>query len=105
MEASASSSRYHEGYGRWQRDPEGFWAEAAKAIDWYEPATRVFDPSVGVYGRWFVGATCNTCHNAVDRHVEVPDPKGPVRLSRGSVADLVDNGVGVEPGLIAVDLD
>jgi propionyl-CoA synthetase len=69
MEASASSSRYHEVYGRSQRDPEGFWAEAAKAIDWYEPAIRVFDPSAGVYGRWFVGATCNTCHNAVDRHV------------------------------------
>ena len=31
--------------------------------------TRVFDPTAGVYGRWFVGAVCNTCFNAVDRHV------------------------------------
>ena len=30
----------------------------------------MFDPNAGVYGRWFVGAECNTCHNAVDRHVE-----------------------------------
>jgi propionyl-CoA synthetase len=65
----ARSSRYHEAYGRWQRDPEGFWAEAARDIDWYEPVDKVFDASAGVYGRWFVGATCNTCYNAVDRHV------------------------------------
>jgi propionyl-CoA synthetase len=68
MEAR-TSSRYQEVYARWQRDPQGFWAEAAQAIDWYEPAKQVFDPAAGVYGRWFVGATCNTCFNAVDRHV------------------------------------
>src|SRR5215831_13405846 len=65
----ARASRYHEVYGRCQRDPEGFWAEAAREIDWYEPIAKVFDPSAGVYDRWFVGATCNTCYNAVDRHV------------------------------------
>jgi propionyl-CoA synthetase len=63
------TSRYRDIYARAQRDPEGFWGEAARAIDWYEPAKRVFDPGAGVYGRWFVGATCNTCHNALDRHV------------------------------------
>src|ERR1043166_4831475 len=63
------TSRYHDLYARAQSDPEGFWGEAARAIDWYRPAKRVFDPGAGVYGRWFVGATCNTCHNAIDRHV------------------------------------
>ena len=29
----------------------------------------MFDPDAGVYGRWFVGGVCNTCWNAVDRHV------------------------------------
>jgi propionyl-CoA synthetase len=62
-------SRYHEVYARAHRDPVGFWAEAAADIDWYEPATKVFDPAMGIYGRWFVGATCNSCFNAVDRHV------------------------------------
>jgi propionyl-CoA synthetase len=66
---SASTSRYPEVYARWQRDPEGFWAEAAQAIDWYTPAARIFDPNMGIYGRWFVGASCNTCFNALDRHV------------------------------------
>ena len=65
----ARMSRYHEVYARWQRDPQGFWAEAAREIDWIEPAKQVFDPDAGVYGRWFAGAVCNTCWNAVDRHV------------------------------------
>ena len=66
----ARTSRYHEVYARWQRDPEGFWGEAAQAIDWIEPPKNVFDPNAGVYGRWFPGGVCNTCYNAVDRHVE-----------------------------------
>ena len=62
-------SRYHEIYARWQRDPVGFWSGAASDIDWFERPQKVFDPKAGVYGRWFVGGVCNTCFNAVDRHV------------------------------------
>jgi propionyl-CoA synthetase len=65
----ARASRYHEVYARWQRDPQGFWGEAAQAIDWMEPPKKIFDPDAGVYGRWFAGGVCNTCWNAVDRHV------------------------------------
>src|SRR5882757_5859592 len=65
----AHRSRYHEIYAGWRHDPEGFWAEAAGAIDWIEPPKQVFDPSAGVYGRWFTDGVCNTCWNAVDRHV------------------------------------
>ncbi|WP_315924793.1 propionyl-CoA synthetase [Mesorhizobium sp. SP-1A] len=64
------ASRYHEVYAAWKSDPEAFWAEAAGAIDWFRPFDKVFEPKDGVYGRWFPGALCNTCHNAVDRHVE-----------------------------------
>ena len=60
---------YSEIYAGWKADPEAFWAEAARGIDWIKPAERVFAPDSGVYGRWFEGATCNTCWNAVDRHV------------------------------------
>ena len=69
FEPPAGRSRYHDVHARAMRDPAGFWAEAATAIDWYEPARKVFDPDLGVYGRWFAGASCNTCFNAVDRHV------------------------------------
>jgi propionyl-CoA synthetase len=65
----ARTSRYYDVYARWQRDPQGFWGEAAQDIDWIEPPKQVFDPNAGVYGRWFTGGVCNTCWNAVDRHV------------------------------------
>jgi propionyl-CoA synthetase len=57
-------------YAAWKRDPEAFWAEAARAIDWYRPWDKVFDPYAGQYGRWFTGAQCNTAWNCLDRHVE-----------------------------------
>ncbi|MBR0813611.1 propionyl-CoA synthetase [Bradyrhizobium diazoefficiens] len=63
-------SRYHEVHARSLADPEGFWAEAAKEIDWIEPPKTIFDPSQGTYGRWFAGGVVNTCYNALDRHVE-----------------------------------
>ena len=65
----ARSSRYHDVYARWQRDPEGFWREAAQQIDWIEQPVETFDPDAGIYGRWFSGGVCNTCYNAIDRHV------------------------------------
>lgn len=61
---------YAETYARWKEDPVAFWEEAGKGIDWFTPAEKVFDPDMDVYGRWFAGATCNTCYNAVDRHVD-----------------------------------
>src|SRR4051794_32062111 len=63
------NSRYHAVHARSLADPEGFWGEAAAEIDWIEPAKKVFDPSMGLYGRWFAGAVVNTCYNALDRHV------------------------------------
>src|SRR4051812_40807404 len=63
------TSRYAEVHARSLRDPEGFWGEAAREIDWIEPARQVFDPTMGLYGRWFAGAVVNTCYNALDRHV------------------------------------
>src|SRR4051795_11558917 len=62
-------SRYQEAHARSLADPEGFWGEAAAEIDWIEPAKKIFDASIGPYGRWFAGAVVNTCYNALDRHV------------------------------------
>jgi propionyl-CoA synthetase len=63
------SSRYAEAYALWKADPQAWWGKAAQAIDWYRKPERIFDPGQGVYGRWFPDATCNTCFNALDRHV------------------------------------
>jgi propionyl-CoA synthetase len=64
-----NSSSYRETYAAWQRDPLNFWAEAAKEIDWIQAPQNIFDAKAGVYGRWFPDAACNTCWNALDRHV------------------------------------
>src|SRR5919198_4015380 len=62
--------RFDEVYRRSLDDPEAFWAEAAAAIDWDEPWERVLDGSRAPFSRWFAGGRMNTCHNALDRHVE-----------------------------------
>ncbi len=64
------ASKYHEIYEGWKSNPEGFWVKAAEEIDWYSKWDKVFDPDQGPYGSWFSGASCNTCYNALDRHVE-----------------------------------
>ncbi|EAU42609.1 acetyl-CoA synthetase [Fulvimarina pelagi HTCC2506] len=64
------TGRYRGVYERSRSDREGFWLEQAEAIDWFEKPTKAFDETLGVYGRWFPDAICNTCHNAIDRHVE-----------------------------------
>jgi len=50
-------------------DPEGFWGEAAAAIDWERRWDRVLDDSRAPFYRWFTGGRLNTCFNALDRHV------------------------------------
>ncbi|MGE4220160.1 MAG: propionyl-CoA synthetase [Alphaproteobacteria bacterium] len=64
------SSRLDEAFRRSIADPEGFWAEAAEQVRWTKRWDRVLDASAAPFYRWFVGAECNTCFNAVDRHVE-----------------------------------
>ena len=74
MTADSRGSRQSESYAaqhaRSLSDPDGFWAEAAQAIDWSRTWDRVLDTDSGPSGRWFPGARLNTCHNALDRHVE-----------------------------------
>jgi acetyl-CoA synthetase len=57
-----------EVYERASRDPEGFWAEQAEALDWSRRWDRVmeWDPP---WVKWFVGGSLNVSHNCLDRHV------------------------------------
>ncbi len=61
---------YADVYGAWKNDPEGFWMDQAKSIDWVTPPTKALDDSNAPLYRWFTDAEVNTCYNAVDRHVE-----------------------------------
>ena len=61
--------RYEE-FHRWSlEDPEGFWAEQAKAIHWHVPPQRILDDDNPPFRKWFAGGETNLCHNAVDRHL------------------------------------
>ncbi|MFC3451274.1 propionyl-CoA synthetase [Amycolatopsis speibonae] len=58
-----------ETYQRSLEDPEGFWLEAAQAIDWTRPPTQALDASKAPFHRWFPDGELNTAFNALDRHV------------------------------------
>jgi len=60
---------YKDVYEGWKADPEGFWMQAAEAVDWIEKPSRALDDSSAPFYRWFADAVCNTCWNAIDRHV------------------------------------
>src|SRR5919201_1601186 len=62
--------RFDEVYRRSLDQPDAFWAEAAAAIDWLEPWHSVLDDARAPFYRWFAGGRLNTCHNALDRHVD-----------------------------------
>ena len=51
-------------------DPEAFWLEAARGLDWETPPTRALDASRPPFYRWFPDGRLNVCHNALDRHVD-----------------------------------
>ncbi len=61
---------YREIYEGWKSNPEGFWMQAAEAIDWVKPPSRALWSDRAPLYEWFVDAQVNTCWNAVDRHVE-----------------------------------
>jgi propionyl-CoA synthetase len=61
---------YREVYESWKADPEAFWMEAAKEIDWDEAPTKALSDLGDGFYEWFADAKCNTCWNAVDRHVK-----------------------------------
>ncbi len=60
---------YAQTYAASISDPEAFWLEAAKAIDWAEFPSRAAAPQPDGMWSWFPDGRLNTCFNAVDRHV------------------------------------
>ena len=69
--AHLTESQYQAMYARSVADPEGFWAEQARALlDWSRPWTKVMDCDFDTANiRWFEGAQLNVCYNCVDRHL------------------------------------
>ncbi len=61
---------YNDFYQQSINDPETFWGEQAKRIEWNTPFTRVLDYSKPPFAHWFTGGQTNLCHNAIDRWVD-----------------------------------
>jgi acetyl-CoA synthetase len=70
--ALIDSDKYHAWYKNSVEDPEGFWGEHAKRLDWMKPFTKVKDVSFNapdVHIRWFYDGTLNVSYNCLDRHL------------------------------------
>ncbi|MBP7147273.1 MAG: acetate--CoA ligase [Acidobacteria bacterium] len=51
-----------------EADPQAFWAERARQLEWYAPWTKVLDDSNAPFYQWFTGGKTNVVLNALDRH-------------------------------------
>jgi acetyl-CoA synthetase len=71
--AFADNDTYLAMYQQSLDDPDGFWGEHGKRIDWFKPYTKVkntsFEPGE-VSVKWYEDGTLNAAHNCLDRHLE-----------------------------------
>ncbi|MBY0253010.1 MAG: acetate--CoA ligase [Methylobacterium organophilum] len=71
--AHVDDAKYREMYAASVADPDAFWAEHGKRIDWMKPFSTVkntsFEPGK-VSIKWFEDGTTNVAHNCIDRHLE-----------------------------------
>ena len=71
--AWTNEAGYFKNYERSVTDPEGYWAEEGKRIDWFKPYSKVKDVNYGpgdVHIRWYYDGTLNAAYNCLDRHLE-----------------------------------
>jgi len=61
---------YQDEYQASIDNPAAFWAEKARQIDWYKPSTNVLSVDEHGIDRWFADGELNTCHLALDYHVD-----------------------------------
>src|SRR5437588_603310 len=71
--AWVDDAKYREMYARSVSDPNGFWAEQAKRVDWMKPFTKVENASFApgnISIKWFEDGVLNVAWNCIDRHLE-----------------------------------
>ena len=71
--ALVDAEQYSKMYAASLKDPNAFWAEHGKRIDWMKPFTKVKNTSFGpgsVSIKWFEDGTTNVAHNCIDRHLD-----------------------------------
>ena len=97
--AGIDAERYAAMYRQSIEDPDAFWREEGKRIDWIKPFTEISDVSWAkdnLHIRWFADGTLNACANCIDRHLperaddvaiiwEGDDPSVDARITYGEL--------------------
>src|SRR5277367_6219458 len=64
-----SLDEYRKLYDMAERDPEAFWGEQSKLLDWFQPPTKVLEWNQP-HAKWCSDGKLNVSHNCLDRHIE-----------------------------------
>lgn len=102
--AFVDEAGYNEMYARSAKDPEGFWREHGKRIDWIKPYTKVKNTSYDAHNvsiKWFEDGTTNVAMNCIDRHLpkranqtaiiwEGDDPNDTKHITYAELSDQVN---------------
>ena len=113
--AIITAAKYDEMYAASMSDPEAFWAEHGKRVDWIKPYTKVKNTSFApgnIDIKWFEDGTLNVSANCIDRHLETRGNQD-FELARGAwcgdyneastFLDLLGSGSGYNDGKFAND--
>src|SRR6201996_8064526 len=98
--AWVNAAKYEEMYKRSLTDPQGFWTEHGKRIDWFTPFSKI---------KWFEDGVTNVAHNCIDRHLpkranqtaiiwEGDDPSKSKHITYAELADRVGRFANVLKG-------
>ena len=88
--ANLSPTEYRETYARSIKDPEGFWSEQAKRLDWITVPTKIKDVSwdtEDLHVRWYADGVLNVTENCLDRHLETRGDKPAIIWEGDSPSD------------------
>jgi acetyl-CoA synthetase len=72
-------------FAKARKDPKGFWAQAAKELEWFKPWKKVLEWNTP-WAKWYIGGKLNASYNCIDRHLT---------NGRGNKAAIIWEG---EPG-------
>jgi acetyl-CoA synthetase len=110
--AWVNEAKYEQMYKRSVSDPQGFWAEHGKRIDWFTPYTKVKNTTFDAHNvsiKWFEDGATNVAHNCIDRHLpqranqpaiiwEGDDPSNSKHITYAELADQVGRFANVLKG-------
>jgi acetyl-CoA synthetase len=84
----SSGARLQQEWEKSIKNPQEFWAEKAKAIDWYKKWNKALDDSNPPFYKWFQGGILNITYNALDRHIKTPKKNTLAYIWEGELGEI-----------------